>query len=126
MPLTPPTSRSFAVYEAWRNSAPTDEELLTAAHEYLDLMEPQYERYRRENPHHYPTGPTETPEEYRERVHRLVGAWKDLGWTRGDLHNFEVMPTAEKRDAYRRMATGRLRRGDTAPLRDFERAGFYH
>jgi len=123
--LLPPQSKSLTVQENWLNSAPTDAEFLEVAFDYLDSVNADYITWKESrgyaNPHFEPQA------DYQRRAIRIAEAWRDLGWTRGDVLNFQEMDPVERRRMASQMATGRNRRGGALlPLSDVEAALWYH
>lgn len=125
MPLLPPRSRALAVQENWLTSRPTDSEYLEVAFDYLDSVNGDYIEWKQRRGYTNPS--FEAQADYQARAIRLAEAWRDLGWTRGDVLNFADMDPAERRRFASEMAVGRARRGGgDMPLSDEEAALFYH
>lgn len=122
--ITPPASKSPRAYEAWRDQTPTDEDYLAVAYDYLDLHYVDYANWL-ESKGDLGALP-EDPRETLARAVRLAEAWKELGFSRGDLKNFMDMSPHDQRVLASNYAMGRARQGNRGPLGSYERALFYH
>lgn len=122
--ITPPASRSPKVHADWLAQTPTDEDFLAVAFDYLDVHYLDYANWleSRGNLGALPEDPRDT----QARAIRLAEAWKELGFTRGDLKNFMDMSPHDQRVLASNYAMGRARQGFGGPLADWERALYYH
>lgn len=125
MPLLPPRSRSAQVQAQWLGDQPSDESYLSAAYDYLDATNADYVSWKARKGYSDPT--FESNQDFQRRAIRLAEAWRELGWTNGDVQNFLDMSPSDRANMARSMAIGRQRRGGgDMPLSDEEAALFYH
>lgn len=108
----------------WEDLIPTDMAYLDQAYEYLDQTRDDYIRWRLSRG--YEDSTNIDPVEEAERARRLAQAWKDLGWTNGDVNNFLNMNPIARREMVHDFAMGRHRRKGFTSMSTEEAALFYH